>query len=309
LASVAAEACIGERAMGKVYVLGSLNIDTTYYVECLPEAGMTVIAARSKRALGGKGLNQAVAACWAGAETSLIGAVGDDENGVTLRNALLRYPINLQWLTKAPGPTGTAVIFVDALARNLIVVDGGANRFVPKDNIGFQAGDWLAAQLETNMDAVLHYFQAARKAGAYTVLNLSPYQEVPAELLRATSLLVVNEQEASLLIKKPVNAPGDILVAGAALAGLGISGALITLGRDGVLVIDSEEKTHISGITTNAVDTQGAGDAFLGVAVAALAKGKTLRQAAEYANRIAARCVEIEGSTLLSLEALKGADA
>jgi len=294
--------------MGRVYVLGSLNIDTTYYMEQLPEKGMTVSAARSSRAAGGKGLNQAAAACWAGADTALIGAVGDDENGAVLRDVLSRYPIDLKRLRRLNKPTGTAVIFVDAQGGNLIVVDGGANRYVPKEPAGFRTGDWLTAQLETNMDAVLFYFQEASRAGAKTALNLSPYREVPPELLKATDLLVVNEREASLLLQTAVDTPADALKASPALTKLGVSAALITLGGQGAVLLGPGERTHIPGFAVNTVDTQGAGDAFLGVAVAALAAGKTLRQSAERANRIAARCVEAEGSTLASLSALRGAE-
>ena len=290
--------------MSTVYVLGSLNMDTTYYVSRIPQAGVTLASSHCESAPGGKGLNQAAAISWTGAETALIGAVGRDANGEAMEKVLAGYPIDCTWLMKADAPTGSAVILVDEQGRNTIVVNGGANRQVPVREIGFQAGSYLVAQLETNLDAVAAYFVQARACGAHTVLNLSPSQPVPAELLKNVELLIVNEHEAGALTGREIRSPQDAADCGPELRAMGIHQALITLGENGVVVLDREKRIHILGEKVTARDTQGAGDAFLGVVVGGLAAGQSLEEAARRANHIAARCVQVEGSTLISLRAV-----
>lgn len=162
--------------MSKVYVLGSLNLDTTYYVKELPTKGTTIMAKISERAAGGKGTNQAVAASFTGCETLLVGAVGNDANGQLMEETLKKHDVNTRWLTRVEQPTGTAVIFVDSEANNLIVVDSGANHYVPVCELPIQAGDWVIAQLETPIPAVREYFEMAKRMGANTMLNPSPSQ-------------------------------------------------------------------------------------------------------------------------------------
>ena len=111
--------------MAGVFVLGSLNVDTSYYLQKLPEPGMTVPAGKREKAAGGKGLNQAAAACITGAAVSLIGAVGGDDNGRFILDAVREYPINTDYLTETEMPTGTAVILVDEDGANMIAVHGG----------------------------------------------------------------------------------------------------------------------------------------------------------------------------------------
>lgn len=291
--------------MAKVFVLGSLNIDTSYYLKKLPKRGMTVSADSSQKAAGGKGMNQAVAASWTGCAVSLIGAVGDDEGGRMIFDTLKEYPVNTENLVRVGQPTGTAVIFADSDAGNMIVVDSGANRSVPVRNIAFEQGDWLMAQLETDVFTVWQYFEMAKKKGAYTMLNLSPYQPLDKELLELTDLLIVNEHEASQLIHEPVRCAPQAVGIGSMLKEAGINRAVVTLGSEGAVILENETGHHIQGKNVTAVDTQGAGDAFAGVLAGRLAQGATLAEAAEYANSVAAECVRVCGSTLISLKTLE----
>ena len=96
--------------MAKVFVLGSLNLDTTYYVNALPNEGETVTSLSSESAVGGKGLNQAAAVAWTGVDTGIIGAIGDDESGRQMRAALERQKIDLSYLKTSRLPTGSAAI-------------------------------------------------------------------------------------------------------------------------------------------------------------------------------------------------------
>lgn len=293
--------------MAKVFVLGSLNVDTSYYLEKLPERGMTVSANSSRKAAGGKGMNQAAAVSFTGCGVNLIGAVGDDEDGRMISGVLKEYPIDTEYLARVGQPTGTAIIYVGADAGNMIVVHGGANRCVPVYDIMFEQGDWLMAQLETETATVQRYFEMAKEKGAYTMLNLSPYQPLDKCILEMTDLLIVNEHEASQLIHKPIRCAAQAvgIGIGSMLKETGINRAVITLGSEGAVVLENGAGYHIQGKNAAAVDTQGAGDAFAGVLAGMLAQGASLQEAAEYANSVAAECVEVRGSTLISLKALK----
>lgn len=295
--------------MAGVFVLGSLNVDTSYYLQKLPEPGMTVPAGKREKAAGGKGLNQAAAACITGAAVSLIGAVGEDEDGRFILDAVREYPINTDYLTETEMPTGTAVILVDEDGANMIAVHGGANRHVPVEDVSFREGDWLATQLETDACTVRSYFEMAKEKGAYTMLNLSPYEVLDKRILELTDLLVVNEHEASQFLGVQIRCADQARQAGRAMSLRGIKNAVITLGSDGAVVLEGGESRHIQGRRVKAVDTQGAGDAFAGILAGELALGKTLMESAEYANNAAAECVKVYGSTLVSLRELENRKA
>lgn len=292
------------RIMAGVFVLGSLNVDTSYYLQRLPEPGMTVLAGSCKKAVGGKGLNQAAAACFTGAGVSIIGAVGADENGRLILDTVREYPINTEYLARTEMPTGTAVILVDAGGANMIAVHGGANRFVPVQDVPFGKGDWLMAQLETDVCTVQNYFEMAREKGAYTMLNLSPYEAVDRRLLELTDLLVVNEHEASQLLGMQIHCAEQACITGGVMGRMGVGGSVITLGGDGAVILKDGGSRHVRGKNVAAVDTQGAGDAFAGVLAGNLAQGKTLEESVECANNVAAECVGVYGSTLTSLREL-----
>lgn len=290
--------------MARVFVLGSLNMDTTYYVNDLPCEGETIAAVSCESAVGGKGLNQAAAAAWTGVETAIIGAVGNDDNGRQMAQTMERRHINMQYLQQSRLPTGSAVILVDGSARNLTVVNGGANGDVRREEIDLAAGDWIMSQLETPVETVHYYFEKAKQAGAWTVLNLSPYQPVPDALLALTDVLIVNEHEASGLLRCRISSPEDACNAAEALRKKGIHRAVITLGERGAVVIDGNAVHRIEGMKVKAVDTQGAGDAFSGVMIGHCCRGMSLPESAEVANGIAGQCVGIVGSTIISLDAL-----
>ena len=290
--------------MANVYVLGSLNMDTTYYVDRLPGEGETITSVSSQSAAGGKGLNQSAAAAWTGAATEIIGAVGKD-GGQAMIDALQRQHVGMRYLQRSDLPTGSAVILVDRQAKNLIVVNGGANRDVRRQEIPFAAGDWLMAQLETPVETVTDYFRQARAHGAKTVLNLSPYQPVPEELLALVDLLIVNEHEASELLGCRIGCRAEASRAAGLLREKGIRSAVITLGGDGAVVIDGEKTEELEGVPVQAVDTQGAGDAFAGVLVGHCCLGMSLAESARTANQVAARCVTVAGSTIISLNTIR----
>ena len=114
--------------MGRVLVLGSLNVDLVARVERLPRPGETVSAiAPIQRLAGGKGGNQALAAATAGARVVMIGAVGDDEPGRAYTVRLSGRGVFPRLAIAFGVPTGTAYVWVDETGENAIVVAPGAN--------------------------------------------------------------------------------------------------------------------------------------------------------------------------------------
>ena len=240
----------------RVCVVGSVNMDLVFDVESLPGPGETVLASSLRSAPGGKGGNQAVAAARAGSEVQLVAAVGTDLASEALRAHLRDNGIGIDGLTALPGPSGTAVIVVDAGAENTIVVAPGANGHLSLDSQPLRdivaACDVLLLQLEIPIATALVAARQARSAGATVVVNASPAGGEPdalAELAGVTDVLIVNEAEAERW-----HWPVPHLV--------------ITRGARGATYRGTDGKFDVPTPPVEAVDTAGAGDVFAGVLAA-----------------------------------------
>lgn len=245
--------------MGRVLVLGSLNVDLVASVDRHPGPGETVLAGPDLgRFAGGKGGNQAVAAAAAGASVALAGAVGDDASGTAYLERLRGHGVDVTLVEVVPGTaTGQAWVAVDPQGENAIVVVPGANaRAAAPDLDAWGPGDVLLAQLEVPLDVVATAVRSAAARGVRVVVNAAPYAALPHDVAALADPLVVNEHEAMLLADGDV-LPGSLLVtfgaAGCSWDGVRYDGAPVPAGE--------------------VVDTTGAGDAFCGALAAALADG------------------------------------
>lgn len=287
--------------MGKIVVLGSINMDLVVTADRFPGPGETIHGTDFARFPGGKGANQAVAAARLGAAVAFVGAVGDDPFGATLTAGLAAEGIDAGRIRVLAGePTGTAVITV-ARGENQIIVVGGANLAVSEADgaaVPAEAGDLVVAQLEVPIPAIEAAFRKARGAGAVTILNAAPADRAAARLLPLVDLLVVNEHELALLADQPVAAEDESAVAAACrrLMAAGVRGVVATLGRRGVLALASEATIRREGLSVPVVDTTGAGDCFVGALAAGLARGDDLVAALEIANAAAALSVGRNGA-------------
>ncbi|GAA4697381.1 ribokinase [Promicromonospora umidemergens] len=270
-----------------IVVVGSMNADLSVRASRLPLPGETVIGSDIDVRPGGKSSNQAAAAARLGATVAMVGAVGDDQYAKILLDSAAAAGVGISDVVTLPGAaTGTAMIVVDAAAENTIVVSPGANdQLRPEDLPERLVSDAsvLCLALETPIETVLRAAEIAEEAGTTVVLNLSPYREVPPELLRATTVLVVNEHELACLS----GASEDVVdgeVAQRVLAAIGITNAVVTLGADGALVVTPGGVTHLAAPRVEAVDTTGSGDAFTGALATGLAEGRSLTDAARLGN-------------------------
>ncbi|MGO4187876.1 ribokinase [Pseudarthrobacter sp. TAF60_1] len=296
---------------GGIVVVGSLNADLTIYCERLPLPGETVHGNGFAVNPGGKSANQAVAASRLGADVRLVGAVGDDSNGQMLLSSASGAGVDVGHVRTAPAETGVAVIAVDAVGENNIIISAGANGTLSPEDVAAAADVIKGAAvvclcLEVSMETVLAAAQAGHDAGATVVLNLSPYADIPQQLADLTDVLLVNAHEASQFLGS-AEIPGSDGDAGdwdavrLRFAGRGLQRVLVTLGAKGSVVLDSladagQQLVQIAPVKVNAVDTTGAGDAFTGAVAARLAAGASLADAAAFASIAAALATTRKGT-------------
>jgi ribokinase len=288
--------------VAEVFVVGSINQDFVLSVERRPEPGETVTEAQLSKGNGGKGANQAAAAALLGANVMFLGRVGDDGFGEPLVEALADKGVDTSLIEASPdSSTGTAFITVTPDGENAITVAPGANRSLTAEDVD-EASDAigdarvLVAQMEVPPEVVLRAVEVAARKGTRALVNLAPTTEVPRELLEKLDPLVVNEHEAAFLLKERVEGVEGALSAAPELLELGPKSAVITLGREGAVFSDGESTDHLSAPKVDAVDTTGAGDAFVGALAAKLAQEVPLNDAVAYAGRAGAAAVTKKGA-------------
>jgi ribokinase len=286
-----------EALVNSVIVVGSLNIDHVVHAPRHPEIGETILGSDFRTFFGGKGANQAVAASRSGASVSMVGKVGADNMGDTILNNLLKEGIDLTYLQRDQGAaTGVAQIVVDDLGRNTIVVAPGANGLVTAEDIqlaqlAFSDASVLVLQLEIPLEAVETAVQLGVENNLIILLNPSPAQPLRPTLLRQVDYLVLNQSEVKLLSGKD-----ELQAAIHQLQEWGSKTILVTLGEDGVLLIEGQTQMHLKAYAVKAVDTVGAGDAFVGAFAARVAAGATPIEAARAGNAAGALAITQPGA-------------
>jgi ribokinase len=274
------------RDTGYVLVIGSANVDVSVTTQRLPRAGETVPGGSALLSVGGKGANQAVAAA-AGAPTLFLGRVGDDDFGRLVRATLGRRGVGLDALVACPGTaTGMATIAVEeSSGQNCIIVVAGANGMLEARDIDAAATMLRGAavvvlQCEVPLAAVYRAAELAVAAGVPCILNPAPCQGLDlARLPRGIDYLIPNEAEAATLSGLPCGTPAEALRSARQLQRAGARCVIITLGAEGCVVADASGARHLAAHPVKAVDTTGAGDAFVGCFAAGLAARRSPHEA------------------------------
>lgn len=273
---------------------GSVNIDHVYRVDHLVRPGETIASRDYRQFSGGKGFNQSIALARAGAKVSHAGRIGGD--GRWLREQLADEGADVRFLEVIDGPSGHAIIQVDEAGENSIILFGGANRtFTPEDAAEILgrcgAGDWLLLQNE--ISAMPEILQLAGERGVRVVFNPAPMgPEVLDYPLDGVSIFVVNETEGEAFTGE---SEPDAILAGMR-ARFPSATVVLTLGGDGSLYDDGNQRIAVPAQKVTAVDTTAAGDTFIGYLLAGLAGGDDPQAALEIATRAAAICVTRPGA-------------
>ncbi len=288
----------------KITVVGSSNTDMIIKVPRLPVLGETVLGGRFFTSPGGKGANQAVAAARGGGEVTFIARTGNDIFG---KQAIERYKmdhIDVSYMIEdKEAPSGMAEIIVDEKGNNLIAVAPGANLnlsvydiIAAKETIA--KSDILLVQLEIPLKTVDYAVKLARENGVRVILNPAPAQSLPIELLKSISILTPNEKEAEFLTGVKVTDESSAEDAGRILISKGVEKVIVTLGKNGALVLDRGGSEMVSGFKVKVEDTTAAGDVFNGALAVALAEKKNIYEAVRFANAAAALSVTKLGAQL-----------
>ncbi len=287
--------------MSEVFVVGSVNQDFVLRLERRPEPGETVTDAELALFPGGKGANQAVAAARLLGEgrVVMVGRVGDDAQGPALVRNLRENGVATEHVAAVTGvSSGAAFVTVTPDGENAIVVSLGANRSLGPEEVeaaaeGLRGCRVLVSQLEVEVAAVERAAGIVTGSGGRFVLNLAPPRPVPDSLLGLCDPLVVNEHEAAYLLGEEATDPAQ---AARRLLELGPSSVVVTLGAEGALLASAGTTERFPPPEVKAVDTTGAGDAFVGALAARLSAGSPLREAVPYAVRAGAAAVGHAGA-------------
>lgn len=302
----------------RIAVIGSANADLIVDVPRRPAAGETVLGTNLRLSAGGKGANQAVAAARLGADVTFVGAVGGDDHGTLVRTALTDAGVDVAGMRTVDRPTGTALITITADGRSSKVIAAGANEDVTPQLVDDAAAHWTGAgivvvQHEIGEATVRHVAARVAEAGSRLVLNAAPPIPLVPAVLKLADPLVVNEREATFLLRHSA-APSALRIDLAdratpltasmlarELLGIGPRSVVVTVGENGAVVAERTgrdrmpEPVRLPAAPTRVVEATGTGDAFVGALAAALAKGRTLADAAEVATRASALAISRPG--------------
>ncbi|SHF89303.1 ribokinase [Mariniphaga anaerophila] len=278
----------------KIVIVGSSNTDMVIKVPRIPIPGETIIGKNFMMIPGGKGANQAVAAARAGADVTFITCVADDAFG---RQAIENYRkegINTSYIKVVKGEhSGIALIAVANDGENSIAVAPGANNLLLPEDIeqfedAFSEAQLILAQLEIPIQTVLSVAEIASAKNIPFVLNPAPAMPVPVDLLKKVTLITPNESEAGILTAQENLTGNNIQKMAGSLREMGAKTVLVTLGEKGVYLKNEKHQGMLVGYPAKAVDTTAAGDIFNGTLVLALADGKEIKEAIDFAQRAAA---------------------
>lgn len=267
----------------RVIAVGAVNRDLVVQVDRIPAVGETVFGGELQSVWGGKAANVAAAAARLGAPTELVAALGSDALGSEASAELRAAGVGTAGVTVVAGhPTGTALIVVDSAGHNAIVVTAGAKDALSPDEVSqrmaamhLSAADCVVLSAEVPDDVLVAAAASARAAGSRILLNLSPSRALHDDLARPDTVVVVNGTEARALAA----ATGVPVAAAETFHRRTGQSILVTLGERGAAWFDRGKLMRADSPVVTAVDTTGAGDAFLGALAATMAAGGTAEEA------------------------------
>ena len=287
----------------EIAVIGSCMVDLIAYTDTIPKAGETLVAKEFAMGCGGKGANQAVAAAKLGAPVLMMGRVGDDAFADNTLNNFLQHGVGTEYVTRVKGvSSGVAPIWVDADSQNrILIIPGANNHLLPADIEA--AGERLKQcgmiilQLEIPMESVYAAIEFGNANGIPVILNPAPAStELDMDYACRCDYFVPNETELEILTGMPVDSEDAIVAAASTLLARGLKNLIVTLGDKGALWMHGDERQYFGAPAVQAVDTTGAGDAFIGCFAAELSRNTPVGNAITAAVRYASHSVTGKGT-------------
>jgi len=287
----------------RITVLGASNVDLVSYVPHLPAMGETLHGHRFQIGFGGKGANQAVMAARLGADVVMVTKLGRDIFGENTLENFRTCGIDTTHVSFTDAAsTGVAPIAVDAQGNNAIIIVTGANDLLTSQELdaarsAIASGRALVCQLEIPLEVNLAALRMAREAAVMTIVNPAPARvDLPDELFRLSDVLCPNESETEILTGLPVATTEQAELAARRLLERGAKTVVLTLGARGALIVSGDQALFVPPVEVKAIDTTGAGDAFVGSMAFFLAFGTSLADAVRRASVIAAMSVQSPGT-------------
>ncbi len=289
----------------RIAVIGSNMVDLTSYITRMPILGETLEAPDFTLGCGGKGANQAVAAAVCGTDVLMMTKVGSDIFADNTISNFRKYSIDTTYVQKVPDvSSGVAPIFVDESGQNsILIIKGANNHLMPAD---IDAGEkdlrecsLIVLQLEIPLATVYHAIAFGQKHHIPVLLNPAPaIKDLDIEKVCACDFFVPNETELAILTGMPTETRQDVEQAAASLIERGLKNVIVTLGGRGTLWMTADEKQYIEAYQVNAVDTSGAGDAFIGCFCSSYVQDRDVLAAMQRASAFAALSVTRKGTQM-----------
>lgn len=284
-----------------ITVVGSFVMDMVARMDRFPQAGETLIGQSVRYFPGGKGANQCISAARLGAQVQMVGMLGQDANGAEFRKILADSGISDRYVYSCDQPTAVAQVQINAEGQNRIVVIPSANHafgFSQLDQIDplLRQSHIMVLQLEMRLDVTLEIIRRCHRYGVPVMLNPAPAVPLDSEILGMVTYLTPNETELSILSGMPTDTLPQQIAAARHLNELGVRTCIATLGDVGALVSTADEYFVVPAYRVNTVDTVAAGDSFNGALAVALTEGKSMAEAVQFSNAMAALTVQEYGA-------------
>jgi ribokinase len=283
--------------LSEIIVVGSTNMDMVVKTSHIPAPGETVLGGTFLMNPGGKGANQAVAAARLGGRVAFITKIGNDIFAKQSIQLFDNEEINTGGvLADADHPSGIALITVDEVGENSIVVAPGANAHLNTQNVIIKLNDYpdakiILLQLEIPMETVEAVLKYAHEKGILVMVNPAPVNKKILNLFPFIDILTPNEKEAEMLSGITITDIETAILAATEIRKKGVKKVIITLGKLGAILVNEEGALHIPSPQVTAIDTTAAGDVFNGAVTVCLAEGKSLQEAVSFACKAAAIAV------------------
>ncbi|MCF8260907.1 MAG: ribokinase [Melioribacteraceae bacterium] len=285
-----------------ILVVGSANMDLVVTSERFPKPGETIFGRGFEMFPGGKGANQAVSCAKLGGVTYFLGKMGNDDFHDLLDKSLSENGVDVKdVIVEKNAHTGVALISVDGKGENEIIVISGSNMMFEEEDLllnkdYFSKVKVVLTQLEIPINTVALAARLAKENDSIFILNPAPAAELQDDLLSKIDYITPNVSELEILSGQTISDNSSAEQAAKVLLERGVANVIVTIGKEGSLLVNNERTVHFATQKVNAVDTTAAGDSFNGALAYLLSIGKSIDEAIHFANCSAALSVTKAGA-------------